>query len=502
MKNGGSRSQITRTPTLAPPPEAVRPAMRLLGLLLGLLPYIIAPTTALVDPLLDLKWPACAAGMLACLVLIFRENRQAASPLPSDSGTPVQFWREPFVAGAALIAAGLLLSALCSPVVGLGLETAVRELFFVLFALILAFRPTNHAEVRWILLCLLVSMGLQSLIVLGQFFDPLSMLAILPFGHTLQGARGFLVGTIGNPEYLASWLAVGLSAGLMLLLRHRDAGPGSQPLKKPVLILSAAASILILSAIFVCGGRGAALASAVALGVAGLAWLAGAWRVASAQVSPGPIAHASARKWPWIMAGLFLILLVLAGLWAIEKPQARRGTLPSRLAELTDFQSASMRQRLGLLILTSKIIADHPLVGVGPGRCGWAFGDMQARLAEKEKGIGFLEFNDLLHGTYTDEAHNDPLQWWAEYGLLPFLGLTLMVMRALLAAWPALRCGARRDALGAALWVAVATLALNMWVSFPLHRPVRALTFWALLGLLLSLSRTPAESAQSLSRPT
>jgi tetratricopeptide (TPR) repeat protein len=39
----------------------------------------------------------------------------------------------------------------------------------------------------------------------------------------------------------------------------------------------------------------------------------------------------------------------------------------------------------------------------------------------------------------------------------------------------------------AALWAALAAVSINMWVAFPLQRPVRSLTFWLILGLVAGM---------------
>ena len=79
-------------------------------------------------------------------------------------------------------------------------------------------------------------------------------------------------------------------------------------------------------------------------------------------------------------------------------------------------------------------ILDRPLLGAGPGCYGAAFGATQARMAQDEPGVGAWAVSLMLPRSYVGEAHCDPLQWWAEYGLTPTLGLSLMIAAALVGA--------------------------------------------------------------------
>jgi O-antigen ligase len=238
------------------------------------------------------------------------------------------------------------------------------------------------------------------------------------------------------------------------------------------------------------------LAAGGALAAAGLvAWRIQARQRQAAASAGGPSSPLALWRRKVVLAlaaagALFVLLFVV---WAEQNPELRRGGLPERLAETVNPYSPSIRHRLGLLAVTSRIIADHPLLGVGPGRYGWAYGETQARLAREEQGVGFWALGDVMTGNFVGEAHCDPLQWWAEDGLAAPLGLALMLAGALAGAAWTLRGRGEGSAAGAACWAALASFAINMWVAFPLERPVRALTFWALLGLVAGLAARNAE---------
>ncbi len=456
---------------------SVRPSMRLLGVWLALVPYAIWPPGMIWDSMNVWRWPFATAGFLACLLFIGREAKRTRDKSPADQPAPFSF--SFFSLGAGLILVGLVLSSLFSPVMGLGLLTSLREAALVLLAVCIAAHRPRQSEAAWIMGCLLTSMGAQAGLALMQCFFPRVLGTVLPIGIDPEGGRGAMLGTIGNPEYLASWLAVGMTSGFVLTLGGKDPRREQAGFRgwAPGLV-----GLLALAAIFLSGGRGAILAAVGALLIYGLVWMPARRKTQTPERAGRPANRSSPLG--LLLAAIAVVGAVLVAVWLARDPSDRGDALPSRLAQIANVHSASMRHRLGLLAITSQMIVRDPLLGAGPGLYGAAYGEMQARLAEQEQGVGYWSLAEVLTNNYVNEAHCDPLQWWAEYGLLPLLGLFMMLTHALCRPWKGLRSGGGPTAYQLAIWVGLLTLGLNMWVSFPLHVPVRAMTFWVLLGLL------------------
>jgi len=446
-------------------PPAVRISFRLTGVLL-----LLGPLLGLAGGWLNFKWLGLIGGAAAIMWRIAREGGDR----PETGLSP----REPWTAGAALIAAGLLLSIVFSPVPGLGVWVALREWTLVGLAFFVARHRPTAAEIRFVLGCLIVAMVVQATLALLQFALPAGWRPLLPLHLQAAAGRARMIGTIGNPEYLATWIAAGgAAAWVWAAALWRSGGARQTGL---TLARLAGGGLVIMTAIYLSGGRGALLSAGGAM----LPALPLAWR--------GPVAR---REGGRSRGGLAIATaagagVMLAGLWALIPADERGGTLPARLAEAVDPHSPSIRHRIGLLVVTSRMIVENPVLGTGPGRFTAGFSDTLARSAAEEEGIGFWALSDALSGTYVGEAHSDALQWWAEYGLAPALGLSLMLAAALAGVAGRLRAGTEgerpdweRPVLLAA-WACLAAFGISLATSFPLHGPVRAGGFWVMLGLV------------------
>lgn len=415
------------------------------------------------------KWPAVFGAIAVTFGLILYEKRRQ----PTDVGIAVPTL-DPMLAGVGLILIGMILSSLASPALGLGLHLTLRVGALALFALVLSRHPAQSPELIWIAICLFISMVLQGLIAIGQFVFPDWPGMIWPVLEIGRAGRSAMIGTIGNPEYLAGWLSIGgAMATVLIIAAHYENEWSRKRLYRLTLGLAALMIIMALAVIFLSGGRGALLGYVGALALAGLIYFR--------RDSRPRIRMNQLKLFFWVLTAC-LIALILIPL-ALQSPERRGTVLPQRLFETFDVHSPPIRHRIGLLIITSEMIAEDPILGAGPRRYGTAFVERLSTLASEERGAGYWMLGDILGDQYIAEAHCDPLQWWAEYGLLPAVGLSILIVWSLVVGAGLIRHN-RLSAIAAATWAGLAAVAIGMWFSFPLQQPVRAMTFWVLLGLL------------------
>lgn len=462
------------------------PAWCVLALLIALAPWVYWPRVLTHDHPTDLKWPVAAWGLALVVIVSLLHRGQRGAPRKPAA-------RSLLLIAGLLIALGLALSSWFSPARSLGFRVGLREVMFVAVACRLSFLRASPKHVLLIFGLLVASASMQATLTFLQYRGM--------FGGETSGGRGSMLGTLGNPEYVASWMAPAVAVSIVWLGRRSLPLPG-----KLGLILGAG---LIGGSIILSGGRGAALGIVAALITVALATRLG--RVRRIEKSEGAEeaerptegedeeegeessediggARRGARRgaslfarWPMFAAlGLLIVVGAIAALNV--GGTVRRQSLVGRLAEMFDPYSTSVRHRIGLVIVTSKMIVDRPIWGAGPGRFGAAFDRTRGRMAREDRSLGQWAFNDFLSDRSATEAHCDPLQWWAEYGLLPFAGLMLVIASTL--ATLIARSRTDEDSRVAVLLLAAfVTIAVGMFFSFPLHRPARAVLFWALVGL-------------------
>lgn len=416
-------------------------------------PWILAPWWPTREPHVDLKWPFVALGLLLFAGASFFEPaaRTDWEVLRRDA------CKLGLIIGSLLIVVGLMASTLASPARSLGFQVTLRESLFVLAAVRIATLAPKRKAVTVLLAGYLVSASLQAALTLLQW-------------QRSGGLRGAMLGTLGNPEYVAGWLAPAFAIAMIWATR------AGVTMKQRLLL--GAAALLAGGSIVLSGGRGAALGA-----VAGIAapWLALRFggKPAERKARAAPAAKRS-RRAVWIAsAAAALIIVVLA---TVLGPRARHQSLFGRMAEVFDPYSISIRHRIGLMVVTSHMIARNPVLGAGPGRFGAAFDTERGELARESGAIGQWVFNDFMSDRTATEAHCDPLQWWAEYGLLPFLGLAMIIAGTLASLIAQIRA-APDQLIPKLLLAALVVIIVGMLFAFPLHRPTRAVLFWVLVGI-------------------
>lgn len=162
--------------------------------------------------------------------------------------------------------------------------------------------------------------------------------------------------------------------------------------------------------------------------------------------------------------------------WAGENADARGGIFSQAFA--SERWQAGGETRLGIWLITLEIVRTHPLLGVGAGNFTHAFPATISPLAARDPDL------DRYHGTWTNAAHNDPLQVWSEtgvVGLFLFAALVAAVFHAM--ATRAVETSRGNRLILATASAMLAAMMLQGLMSFPLELPVPR----TLLALLVAV---------------
>ncbi len=415
-------------------------AISILIFLVAVLPWLIWPFGPIREPMVDLKYPVASFGILLFAVASFRITR------------PILNLKNPLGLASTFMIAGLIISAINHPSHGAAYPIIFREITFIAFAWLISVSGLEAATIKRIIIAYAISASLQAALTLIQLF-----------GHSpdLSG-RASMIGTLGNPEYVASWLAPALSAALVLWI----AAPISDRSSRFHALFLFGTAMLSAASIFLSGGRGAALSVTVGLVVSfGTLILRGV-------VSPAQIHF----RFGVLSVALILPLI----LFLMLNPGSRTQSLIGRTRDAFNPDSASIRHRIGLFSITTDMIRANPWTGCGPGRFAAAFDLARGERAKDEKLPDDWNFNEFMGDQSAAEAHCDPLQWWAEYGLLPIMGLMFAIISGLFRLVRQIKTEYCEVAI--LLAAALLTMTVGMMFGFPLHRPDRAILFWFLLG--------------------
>ncbi len=488
------------SPSVINPPDkaasGIRKSLLLPGSILLVTPFVFLPGKFTGDALNEVRWLTGLVllyiAIIPMLPTILKSSHERPLPVPFMS-----WLRHPLDTGMALILTGMFISMMLAPSADPGIPILARSGFLVLAASCIARCRPTLGESRVFMTFLLISMSLQACVTLTQYYSPGLLEAFLSSSTATGTGRSRMIGTIGNPEYVASWLAAGLSATFILLSREIRINGFALNGAIPAYVV---VFLLLFLSIFLSGGRGAILSFMIAIAIYFISGMHGRVpKIISGEVNT--VAGKFSPR-PLVPAILALILLVITGLtWISQTSRDRDSSLPSRLVDMVDPHSSSMRHRVGLLMVTSKMIIKNPLWGTGPGFYGAGFYRELERQVESEQHVGWWALAEAMSKRYVDRTHCDPLQWWAEFGLLPFLGLLWIVIGSLVYSrryWLDMPQAMtfRTVHIFPAIWGSVLTLSINMWVSFPLQTPVRAISLWVLLGFCGSVIRvTSAEDS-------
>jgi len=257
-----------------------------------------------------------------------------------------------------------------------------------------------------------------------------SVKIINPFGERV-------LGTLGNPTFLADYLAGHLPLALTLAALSRGTGAWAG---------WSCSALAIAAAVVLSGSKGGQLASAVSLAV----WVAVFWRAALSRfrLLAVPITAAAAT----------LALLLL-------HPPSGQGALSRWTSSSERF---SFTQRLGILAGSGRLLARSPVIGNGPGTFPVLFPRYAPPSLARTLGIALT----------VNHAHNDYAEVACDLGLVGLVLLLFVLFRPVVSPGPpCLRSG---------LLVSVVALAASMGTNFALFLPSSAFFLWTHSGLASS----------------
>lgn len=388
---------------------AARRVFRLASLaLLTILPFVAVPFAG--DPYQPVRTllSACALAVLA-----WTASASGAGPTVS------RITRAAAIALVVVLAASLVSALVASPASALfGVHGRFQGLLTTVLFALAGFVGTRAGiggrEVRFLGRVAAGSLALQSGLVLVQ-----------------RISGGDPAGTMGNAVLAAGWLVVlsALVAGVAIAERGWWRGLG----------LSAAA--LGLAALGATATRGAWVAALVA-GIVAVV-----------------LARSARRVVPFAAAFLLVGALLLGG-----------PAVVSKLAS-ADLNTGSAGSRLEIWKATAAMIADHPVLGVGPGRYIYEYPAYQTAAHVR------IEGGD----TRADQAHGIVLQTAAETGVPGALALLALAGIALVAG---VRGARRGDAVSLAGTIALSAFAAQ--ALFGISTVETDTLAWFLGGLLIS----------------
>lgn len=379
-----------------------------LGLVL-VLPLAVVP--GLEQPFSRPKLILCAAVVLCGLVSCAGRIQDAWDGFPPHFRVALALWLGA-LGSSALWGKFASLNGLLLPLIGVGW-----------FILLLTLKPAV-GRLSW---ALVFSGSIVAALAQAQFFhaDPFAALGWVPASN--GNSRMLVFATLGNPDFVAAFLAGLLPLTLSLASESRR-------YRSLLLGLSA----LQLTAILATGSR----APILGLGAA-LIWILGL----------------NARRLTRVLALAALSLAVLAA--AIS---------PARNL------STTLAGRFYIWRVSAPHLTEHFLLGLGPGGFTASFPAW-----EVQHWSGNPDERDRRFAAVQDHAHDDYLEIFADYGLAGVLGFLAVLAVFLRSARQRLRSEPNPFSLGASGGVvALAAVAL---VDFPLMRPTEVFLLWSLMAI-------------------
>lgn len=348
-----------------------------------------------------------------------------------------------------LFIAWTCISLIYAPSFHAGWREFIRWLCYgLIFLSALGLRPEGHRR-KSLISAAAVSASAVSLIALMQFFGL--------DASFFKGGLHRVYSTLGNPNYVASYLAIILPVGYWGWIRPHG--------EKRTAVACLSFSLLGSAALLVTGSRGAI--AALCAGV-----------ILSLLISPRPLLKKR-------LLILFILIFTLSILIFVIPPKLFKQYDTYAVKKLTGISGTSGRSiewRKMVWKVSGQMIRERPILGNGPGSFRLLFLSHQAEILKRPENRSLASMVEWG----IDFAHNDYLEIWVEFGLVGLALFVWFLASLLVSLTKAARMLNRSLWYGGAVLAGFFTLLSHGMVSFPFHIWPTAVTFFILSGLLVS----------------
>ncbi len=185
------------------------------------------------------------------------------------------------------------------------------------------------------------------------------------------------------------------------------------------------------------------------------------------------IRHKTPKTLTRIAVTVLVILIILGTVGSIGLYQAVKNKSAASLSN--PFRGVPLESRIEVYRGAVQMIADRPLLGVGPGNFP----------------LVYPRYRDKKYIIFMNETHNDYLQFASEMGIFSLAAFLVLLLLYFRSGIRFLLSSKNMYSLGLALgcMVSIAGVALHASMDFPFQIPANALTFWVILGLTCSITR-------------
>ena len=399
--------------------------------------------------------------------------------------------------GCALWAAlPLLLASIGHPTFSTGDPDAtehyvLRSLTYAGAMLLVALTLKTERDALWLLGALLAGGLVQSAVSAGLYGSGKSFV----YWFTVISPGGRPAGTFLNPDHLAGYLEITLSAGVGLMLALMQPSYGQRGwvarmaalstfVMSPKMLVRLSLVLLVMALVLTRSRAGnLAFLFSIFLVCTVVAWRTPQWR----------------RPALLLLASMLVVDLVIIGQWVGLDAVVKRvqGTVEASSTNIASFgysgnapppSEESLAERLTVPLSAVPLIQAKPVAGWGGGNFAQAYPPIKP---------------DSVFVGFWDHAHNDYIEVAVDLGLVGlsmWLGLGVF---SLWRVWPLLSAKASRAQRGVAVaaLMALCCIAIHSVVDFNLQIPSNAMSFSVLLAVLWSMPGLPAPAKRTKLQP-